>query len=87
MFDTIGKPFFEALRAAAERRLGRGHPCLAAIERAAGEGGADATVAAQATLAALDPDMRASLMADAHKALRESPVAILGAWQGGRVRH
>ncbi|WP_395447869.1 hypothetical protein ACHMW7_23610 [Aminobacter sp. UC22_36] len=87
MFDTIGKPFFEALRAAAEPRLGREHPCLAAIERAAGEGGGDATVEAQATLAALDPDMLASLMADAHKPLRESPVSMPGAWQGGGVRH
>jgi hypothetical protein len=72
MFDTIGKPFFEALRSTAERRLERGHPCLVAIERAAGVGDGDATAAAQAALAALDPETLTSLMADAHKALRRA---------------
>lgn len=87
MFDTIGKPFFEALRAAAERRLGHEHPCLVVIDRAAREGGADATLEAQAALAALDAAMLTRLMADAHKALREGPASILGAWQGGRTGH
>lgn len=87
MFDTIGKPFFEALRAAAEQRLEPEHPCRAAIERAAGVGGRDATVAAQAALAALDPDLQAGLMADAHKALRESKLSILDLWPGGGSGH
>lgn len=86
MFHMIGKPFFNALREAAERRVGCEHPCIVAIERAAVEGGAEATAEAQAALAALDPDMLGKLMADAHKVLRESPVSILGAWPGG-VRH
>lgn len=85
MFDMIGKPFFSALREAAERRLGCKHPCLVAIGRAAVEGGAVATAEAQAALAGLDPELAAELMADAHKALRESPASILTAWQGGSL--
>ncbi len=82
MFEIIGQSLFAALRDAAERRLGRDHPCFSTLDRAVNETGPAATEAAQAAIAALDPGIAAALMAEAHRALRENPHAILGAWQG-----
>ena len=87
MFDGAGAMFFKALCQVAERRLGRGHPCLAAIAAAAESGNPDTTRAAQEALGALDPDVAAALMADAHKVLRENPAALLDAWRGTGARH
>lgn len=87
MFDGAGAMFFKALRGVAERRLGRAHPCFAAIAAAAQSGSPDTTRAAQEALGALDPDVAAALMADAHKALRENPAALLDTWRGTGARH
>ncbi|WP_085032711.1 hypothetical protein [Ensifer aridi] len=46
-----------------------------------------ATAAAQDALNALGGEMAAVLMADVHKALREDPAAVLGAWQPFGNRH
>lgn len=83
MFDVAGTSFFTALRAAAERRLGRSHACFLAADLAARDGGADATAALQKALATLDPEVAAALMGDVHQAMRQDPSAILAAWGGG----
>jgi len=87
MFETTGKTFFGALQAAAEKRLSRQHPCCLAIAEAAREPQASTVRAAQAALNALPKEVLAALMADAHKALREDPSAILGAWGGFASKH
>ncbi|OHV77711.1 hypothetical protein [Mesorhizobium sp. ORS 3428] len=87
MFETTGRTFFEALHAAAAKRLGQQHPCCLAIAEAARETEATAVRAAQAALNSLPKDVLVALMADAHKALREDPSAILGAWGGSASRH
>jgi hypothetical protein len=87
MFETTGKTFFEALKAAAEKRLGQEHPCCRAIAEAALHPEAAAVRAAQAALNGLPKEVLIALMADAHKALREDPSAILGAWGGVASRH
>jgi len=87
MFEQTGKAFFSALRAAAERRLERDHPCLIALDNAAKESRALAVQTAQDALAALDPETMNALMADTHKALRQNLGSILGAWPIGHIRH
>lgn len=87
MFETTGKTFFQALQAAAEKRLGQQHPCCLAIAEAARDPDATAVRAAQAALNGLPKEVLVALMADAHKALREDPAAILGAWSGSASRH
>ena len=87
MLDVIGERLFAALRGAAEQRLGRDHPCFAALDKAAGDTGPAVVQAVQAALAALEPSLAAALMADAHKALRENPQGILGSWSGGSRPH
>jgi hypothetical protein len=87
MFDVIGKKLFAALRDAAEQRLGRDHPCFAALAEAVSQAGFATTEAAQIAIATLDPTVAAALMADAHKALRDNPHTILDAWTGGGKAH
>lgn len=87
MFETTGRTFFQALHAAAEKRLGQQHPCCLAIVEAARNPDATAVRAAQAALNRLPKEVLVALMADAHKALREDPSAILGAWGGSASRH
>jgi len=87
MFETTGRTFFQALHTAAENRLGRQHPCCRAIAEAARNLQAAAVRAAQAALNGLPKEVLVALMADAHKALREDPSAILGAWGGFGSRH
>lgn len=87
MFETTGRTFFQALHAAAEKRLGQEHPCCRAIAEAARNPEATAVRAAQAALNGLPKEVLVALMADAHKALREDPAAILGAWSGSASRH
>ena len=87
MFDVSGKAFFVALRGAVGRQMGSDTPLHAAVERACESGDAAATHAVQEALAALGPEAVARLMAEAHKALRESPDGILAAWRGPDRRH
>ncbi|OHV72683.1 hypothetical protein [Ensifer sp. LCM 4579] len=87
MFEAEGEAFFAALRDAVAKRLGADHPCFPAFERAAGGGGADATLAVQDALNALGTEMATVLMADTHKALRENPAVIPAGWQPSGTRH
>lgn len=87
MFDIIGESLFAALRDAVEHRLGRDHPCFAAVDQAVEETGPAATQAVQAAIAGLDPEIAAALMADAHKSLRENSRVILGAWRDDTKPH
>jgi hypothetical protein len=87
MAEQTGKALFRAMREAAERRLERDHPCLVALDNTAKDGSPDTIQTAQKALAALDPDALNVLMADTHKALREYPRSILGAWPISGIRH
>lgn len=89
MFDVSGKAFFMALRAAIERHLGADHPSHVVVERACKgeEATAADTRAVQDALGALAPDVAARLMADVHKAMRESPDGILAMWHGSGTLH
>lgn len=87
MFETTGKPFFQALHAAAEKRLGQEHPCCRALAEAAREAEATAVQVAQAALNTLPQEVLMALMTDVHKALREDPSAILRSWGGDASRH
>ncbi len=87
MFDTAGRAFFAALRDVAERRLGRDHVCFRLADQAAATGDAASTEAAQSALNELEPALLGEIMADTHKALRENPAALLGAWPAAGARH
>lgn len=82
MFETHGPAFFAALRTAAERRLGPGHPCHVAAARAAAAPPADitATLAVQEALTMLEAGICAELMADVHRIMREAVTPILANW-------
>ena len=78
MLNSAGRVLLTALRDILERRLGSGHDCWLATDRALAEGDA---AAAQRALNSLDPAMLGEVMAEAHKALREDPALILEAWK------
>ncbi len=80
MFDDFGTPLFGALAHHASSSLGDHHPCTRALVRAA-ETSQHADIAkAQKQLSELPPREVVELMEAAHKALRESPAALLGSW-------
>lgn len=87
MFDLAGATFFAALRDAAQKQLGRDHPCFQAVEAAAANCEAASIAAAQSALNSLDPEVLNGLMEQTHKSLRENPAAVLDAWPGGGARH
>lgn len=87
MFDTAGQTFFAALRDAVEKRFGQDHACFRLIDRAAASGDAASIAAAQSALDDLDQSALIAAMADAHKALRENPEAIMSQWRGRGASH
>lgn len=87
MFDLLGKALFKAIRDAARLRLGEDHPCLTVLDQAIKADDPSSARSVQDALSALDPGVMAALMADVHKALRESPDALLSAWPADRARH
>ena len=84
MLENFGKSFFQALKTEAEIRLGADHPCTLAISRAAETGRQPDIENAQKHMSELRENEMEPLMAAVHKAMREDPSALLGAWSGGK---
>ena len=87
MNDPADMAFFTALRSLARQRLGAEHPCVQALDKAIADDDAAAARAARLALHDLPADVFDGLMADAHKAMREDPAAILALWRGNSSTH
>jgi hypothetical protein len=87
MVDPADKAFLTTLRTLARERLSAEHPCTQALDKAVADDDATAARAARLALHDLPADVFEGLVADAHKAMREDPAAILALWRGGSPTH